>query len=237
MNLLHYHKERNPIISKLYHHFSVHMFHDIGAHNYLSYLQLRVTELPTHMYVSCGTRNVILKDMGKMGGIGSQLKQSATNVHRFIMMTSWNGNIFRVTGPLCGEFTGPGEFPHKVQWREALVFSLSCAWINGRVNNRVDGDLRRHRSPYDVIVMTWENGRYWISTKNKAPQMCIISSKERKVSYKLLRFTVNSSVYTTYSDNRANCSYPCTKQCHALCMHNVLPPIYTLHRPCILWHQ
>ena len=29
----------------------------------------------------------------------------------FIMMTSSNGNIFRVTGPLCGEFTGPGEFP------------------------------------------------------------------------------------------------------------------------------
>ena len=27
------------------------------------------------------------------------------------MMTSSNGNIFRVTGPLCGEFTGPEEFP------------------------------------------------------------------------------------------------------------------------------
>ena len=27
------------------------------------------------------------------------------------MMTSSNGNIFRVTGPLCGEFTGTGEFP------------------------------------------------------------------------------------------------------------------------------
>ena len=26
-------------------------------------------------------------------------------------MTSSNGNIFRVTGPLCGQFTGPGEFP------------------------------------------------------------------------------------------------------------------------------
>ena len=26
------------------------------------------------------------------------------------MMTSSNGNIFCVTGPLCGEFTGPGEF-------------------------------------------------------------------------------------------------------------------------------
>ena len=27
------------------------------------------------------------------------------------MKTSSNGNIFRVTGPLCGEFTGPGDFP------------------------------------------------------------------------------------------------------------------------------
>ena len=27
------------------------------------------------------------------------------------LMTSSNGNIFRVTGPFCGEFTGPGEFP------------------------------------------------------------------------------------------------------------------------------
>ena len=30
---------------------------------------------------------------------------------RRTMKTSSNGNIFRVTGPLCGEFTGPGEFP------------------------------------------------------------------------------------------------------------------------------
>ena len=28
-----------------------------------------------------------------------------------IMMTSSNGNIFRVSGPLCGEFNGPCEFP------------------------------------------------------------------------------------------------------------------------------
>ena len=27
------------------------------------------------------------------------------------MMKSSNGNIFRVTGPLCGEVTGPGEIP------------------------------------------------------------------------------------------------------------------------------
>ena len=29
----------------------------------------------------------------------------------YFTMTSSNGNIFRVTDPLCGEFTGPGEFP------------------------------------------------------------------------------------------------------------------------------
>ena len=27
------------------------------------------------------------------------------------MITSSNGKIFRVTGPLCGEFTGSGEVP------------------------------------------------------------------------------------------------------------------------------
>ena len=36
------------------------------------------------------------------------VRSSAAMVY---MMTSSNGNIFRVTGPLCGEFTGPGEFP------------------------------------------------------------------------------------------------------------------------------
>ena len=43
--------------------------------------------------------------------------------------------------------------PHKGQWRGALRFSLICTWINGWVNNREGGDLRRHRAHYDVIVM------------------------------------------------------------------------------------
>ena len=30
----------------------------------------------------------------------------------YVMMTSSNGNIFRVTGHLCGEFTGPRWIPH-----------------------------------------------------------------------------------------------------------------------------
>ena len=42
-----------------------------------------------------------------------------------------------------------GEFPTKGQWRGALMFSFICAWINGWVNNREAGDLRRHLTHYD----------------------------------------------------------------------------------------
>ena len=62
-------------------------------------------------------------------------------------MTSSNGNIFRITGPLSGEFT---------EWRGALVFSLICARMNNWVNNHEAGDLRRHRGNYDVSVMRFE---------------------------------------------------------------------------------
>ena len=70
------------------------------------------------------------------------------------MMTSSNGNIFRVTGPLCGEFTGPGEFPIQRPVMRSFNVSLICVWINGWVNNREAGDLRRYRAHYDASVMT-----------------------------------------------------------------------------------
>ena len=58
-------------------------------------------------------------------------------------MTSSNGNIFQ----------WPVKSPHKDQWRGVLMFSLISARINGWVNIREAGDLRRHRAHYDVIVM------------------------------------------------------------------------------------
>ena len=41
----------------------------------------------------------------------------------------------------------------KGPWRRALMLSLTCAWINGWINNREAGDLRRHRAHYDVTMM------------------------------------------------------------------------------------
>ena len=43
--------------------------------------------------------------------------------------------------------------PHKGQWHGALTFPLTCAWINGWVNNWEAGDLGRHRAHYEVTVM------------------------------------------------------------------------------------
>ena len=44
--------------------------------------------------------------------------------------------------------------PHEGQWRGALMFTLICTRINGWVNNRGAGDLRRYRTHYDVILMS-----------------------------------------------------------------------------------
>ena len=70
-----------------------------------------------------------------------------------LIMTSWNGNIFRVLALCAGNPPIPVNSPHKGQWRGALMFSLICAWINCWVNNREASDLGRQRGRYDVIVM------------------------------------------------------------------------------------
>ena len=70
------------------------------------------------------------------------------------MMTSSNGNTFRVTGLLCGEFTGPRWIP-RTKASDAGLWCFLWSRINGWVNNREAGDLRRRCANYDVIVMGW----------------------------------------------------------------------------------
>ena len=79
------------------------------------------------------------------------------------MMTSSNGNIFRVTGPLCGAFTGPGEFPTQrpVTRSFDIFFDLR---LNKRLSKQPWGwwfetlsrPLWRHRN-----VVHW-NGIQWL---------------------------------------------------------------------------
>ena len=75
-------------------------------------------------------------------------------------MTSSNGNIIRVTGPLCGEFTGPGEFPAQrpVTRSFGVFFHLR---LNKRLSKQPWGwwfetagrSLWRHRNDYTVSVL------------------------------------------------------------------------------------
>ena len=78
------------------------------------------------------------------------------SVHQITcMMTSSKGNIFHVTGPLCGEFAGNRRIPHKKASDAELWCFLWSApeWINGWGNNHEAGDLRHRRAHFDVIVM------------------------------------------------------------------------------------
>ena len=52
-----------------------------------------------------------------------------------------------------GIHRSPVNSPHKGQWRGALMFTLICVWINGCVNNREAGDLKRYCAHYGVTVM------------------------------------------------------------------------------------
>ena len=83
------------------------------------------------------------------------------------MMTSWNRNIFRVTGPLCGEFTGDQwSFRTKASDADLLCFLWSTPeWTF----EQTAGVLRRHRVHYDAtVMMLTRNVRQWdISILNK----------------------------------------------------------------------
>ena len=61
-----------------------------------------------------------------------------------------------------GIHRSPVNSPHKGQCRAALMFSLICAWINGWVNDGEAGDLRRHRTHYDVTVMCLHLYSSWL---------------------------------------------------------------------------
>ena len=78
--------------------------------------------------------------------------------HYLDTMTSSNGNTFRVTDPLCGEFIGHRWIPlTKASDAELWYFLWSAPQINGWVNNREAGDLRPHLAHCDVIVMNADN--------------------------------------------------------------------------------
>ena len=89
--------------------------------------------------------------------------------HRWLVISSYDDDVikwkhFPRNWPFVREIhRSPVNFPHKGQWRGALMFSLIYAWINDWINNREAGDLRRQHGHYDVIVMWLARNRENVS--------------------------------------------------------------------------
>ena len=85
-----------------------------------------------------------------------------------------------------GIHRSPVNSPHKGQWRGALMFSLICVWINGWVNTREAGDLRRYRVHYDVTVMApvllKQHCRITFSTESTQNNNNIIKNKYNEIT-------------------------------------------------------
>ena len=84
------------------------------------------------------------------GGIRLPIRCFNNCQARAFMMTSSNGNVFRVTGPLRGESTGD----RWILFAKASDTELWCAWTNVWANNRDAGDLRCQDAHYGVTVMS-----------------------------------------------------------------------------------
>ena len=109
--------------------------------------------------------NVFEDAVCKLAAILSWLQFVKYEMPLVSMMTLLNGSIFRVTRPLCREFTGHRWIPRTMASNAGLwCFLWSAPWINAWVNNREAGDLRRHRNELKkcLIYVLWYL-RYLIS--------------------------------------------------------------------------
>ena len=82
---------------------------------------------------------------------------------------------------LRGIHRSPVNSSHNGQRRGALMFSLLCTWINGWVNNREAGDLRRLRTHYDVNVMNIS-----VPTISRVHYCCMLSRIKPVLAIKIV---------------------------------------------------
>ena len=95
-----------------------------------------------------------------------------------IIISSWwrpqMETFFRVTSPLCGEFTGHRWIPRtKASDAELWCLLWSAPCLIGWVNNGEAGDLTRHRAHYVVCITTDVGTLSWIWSRYLTLHQCI----------------------------------------------------------------
>ena len=101
------------------------------------------------------------------------------------MMTSSNGNIFRITDPLCGEFAGHQLIPAQRTLRRRFHVFLDL-FLNKRLSNQSWGwssetqsrPLWRHRNEFIVSSIVFHNRETWPAA------FCVIPKPPRPFQYK-----------------------------------------------------
>ena len=110
--------------------------------------------------------------LGFVEHLCNKVMSGYSTVHRWHIKLKWVGEVpalalrgtpshddvikwkhFPRYSPFVRIHRSPVNSTHKGQLRGDLMFSLICVWINGCVNNREAGDLRRYRAQNDVTVM------------------------------------------------------------------------------------
>ena len=104
---------------------------------------LRIRSLYKHQYhILClfleSTFDIIISDFVKAANILRMIWHRDDVIKWKLFPRNWPS--------VRGIHQSPVFSPHKGQWRGALMFSLICVWINGWVNNRKAGDLRRYHT-------------------------------------------------------------------------------------------
>ena len=114
-----------------------------------------------------------------------------------VMMTSSNRNISRVTGPLCGEFTGPGEFP-----AQRPVTRSFDAFFDLRLNKRLSKQPRGwwFETPSWSL---WRQCNIDPIDENQEQEILTQFTKKEQISYeiKLLLLRLN---LTSQAERRGN---------------------------------
>ena len=121
-------------------------------------------------------------------------------------MTSSNGNIFRVTGPSCGEFNGHQWGPARRSFDVFLDLRL-----NKRCENSSEaGDLRRHRAHYDFTVIFKKKAQDLIYVNSSSSSsLSSSSSSSSSLSSSSLSSSPSLDIWSVFQREGAACAMQC----------------------------
>ena len=203
-------------IQHFYHAGLIHRGHIIGSYalntQWCMHICCRICSEPSHV----STLVLEIQIMHRMSSWNIRLLTRIWHLHNHVI--KWK-HFPRYWPFVRGIHRSPVNSPHKGHWRVALMLSLICARINGWGNNREAGDLRRHRTHYNVILML-------LSTRHDYCYMhttLVVTTNHAALNISNMNININSICFTLPADrNSFTTSYVPIKQAWTRHIHTAL---------------